>query len=99
MKVLLQFLSVDLWWELGLFFTKKEQGTDRKETMLWSITKARKVSHEIYVPRTWHSLIWKNLHKKLQEKKEEEEEVEEMGFELVAGIDDVMWEEQEQRNE
>jgi hypothetical protein len=30
------------------------------------------------------------LHKKLQEKKEEEEEVEEMGFELVAGIDDVM---------
>ena len=27
------------------------------------------------------------------------EEDEEMGFELVAGIDDVMWEEQEQRNE
>lgn len=42
------------------------------------------------------TLIWKNLHKKLQEKEEEEEEI---GFELVAGIDDVMWEEQEQRNE
>jgi hypothetical protein len=36
------------------------------------------------------------LHKKLLEKKEKEEE---MGFELVAGINDVVWEEQEQRNE
>jgi len=58
---------------VGLFFTKKEQGTDRKET--------------INVPRTRHSLIWKNLHKKLQEKKEKDEE---MGFELVAGINDVV---------
>jgi len=58
---------------VGLFFTKKEQGTDRKET--------------INVPRTRHSLIWKNLQKKFQEKKEKEEE---MGFELVAGINDVV---------